>query len=874
MQILVAEQLIKQTKNKRMQTNVVAQIYSEIDTLTKLSNNGYNTLKKYLENQNGKELKGSENVYKYRLRSGDRIFYTWASKLSYLKNTVEDTLVVFEYSKHDQQGRVKLPPRQDMMLGKDIVNVFSDFEITAEDLADMSIEDISAIVDIFNDNYHNSHAFYVINPKDFQDRDPDVIDVHLSEEQNQYIDEYFAKRSPLLILGGAGTGKTIMATHILNDYVKTSATVSGVYLTQSRELLSKVKEKFEYISKMESDRNNIDQYSNRVEFRNLNDFCRNALNLSESNLVRADEFFCFLDANPDILIVMKRKNIYPMDLWTEIRGTIKGGLDESGKRFVAKDRQQYSGPVISVLDKIKVLEWQDGRHIIGIKKMNETELTVALKNIYIDSEEIFSDAKALYHELSEYFGGIDYSLSLMPKVNYLSLKEELTTLAAEHREFAYEVTEKYQQWLGQERFDENDLVCKYMLLVGNDVAKVDMVVVDEIQDYSELQISLMKKMVHNEAEFVMAGDTHQIINPTSFSERRMQIFFQEQMREVQLKKNFRCQREIVNMANGLSRMRSTMIAKDKRANIVEEATASGEIPRMLKYSEDNIKSLLTTVMNYPGVAILVPNKEVKKTLIEMVGTTAYSKCPDFIWTVADIKGMEYPYVICYNMISSFQSIWSIISESKARKQSRYRYYFNLFYVAITRAQKYLCFVEQKKDLHFYKNLQQEINVKLPEIRRFSETDLWIDQLENNEEAWIRQAKRYESSGNYEQAIENYSKAGIVGRDISRCQMKLLFEKYQYEEALKIALVLEDEDMADCILMELDTESYVGMIANIWRNPLLLSRKNGYQKGTLVQLVNYIYEDEADKELIISNIIKSIDDSMLDRMNNLYSIYEV
>ena len=72
-----------------------------------------------------------------------------------------------------------------------------------------------------------------------------------------------------------------------------------------------------------------------------------------------------------------------------------------------------------------------------------------------------------------------------------------------------------------------------MLYVGNDVSKVDMVVVDEIQDYSELQISLMKRMVNNESEFIMAGDTHQIINPTSFSERRMQIFFKEQMKEVQ-----------------------------------------------------------------------------------------------------------------------------------------------------------------------------------------------------------------------------------------------------------------------------------------------------------------------------------------------------
>jgi tetratricopeptide (TPR) repeat protein len=223
------------------------------------------------------------------------------------------------------------------------------------------------------------------------------------------------------------------------------------------------------------------------------------------------------------------------------------------------------------------------------------------------------------------------------------------------------------------------------------------------------------------------------------------------------------------------------------------------------------------------------------------------------------------------MISEFQSTWSIIFEKLARKQSRYRYYFNLFYVAITRAQRYLCFVEQKKDLEFYKDLQQASSINLQEIRKFSEVDLWINQLENNEEAWTRQAKRYEDSGNYEQAIDNYRKAGIVGRDIQRCQMKLLFERHQYEEALTIALVLEDKDMTDYILMEIDNKTDIGMLAHIWRNPLSLSKSNGYQQGMITQLIHSIYKNDCDKELIMTNIIKGIDDSMLDRMNNLYSV---
>ena len=192
MKILVLDNLKKQlTKGKsQMSPAVATKVSQEIELLESINSDGQHSLAAYLKNQNGKKMKGSEHVYKYRLTDGDRILYTYGKYLDYIRDKDKDSVVIISYSKHDDQGDIKIPSKQDYRSGEDFVKNFSDYDITAQDLADMQIDDLSIFEEIFSENFTNSHTIFVLSSQEYADIDPDTIDVYLSDEQAVYIDDY------------------------------------------------------------------------------------------------------------------------------------------------------------------------------------------------------------------------------------------------------------------------------------------------------------------------------------------------------------------------------------------------------------------------------------------------------------------------------------------------------------------------------------------------------------------------------------------------------------------------------------------------------------------------------------------------------------
>ncbi len=117
-----------------------------------------------------------------------------------------------------------------IVVGEKVFQVFNDLEITTDDLEAMDASELESVLEIFDKDYMIAHSFYMIDPNDYEDRDPDVLDVYLSDEQNEKIEAYLKKPNPLMIIGGAGTGKTIMATHLLNSVLLYNDDFVGGYL--------------------------------------------------------------------------------------------------------------------------------------------------------------------------------------------------------------------------------------------------------------------------------------------------------------------------------------------------------------------------------------------------------------------------------------------------------------------------------------------------------------------------------------------------------------------------------------------------------------------------------------------------------------------
>ncbi len=773
-EIIVLKQFYQKAHDNSQSEKAYKAICDEIKHLKELGKDK-KTLFSYLKNQNGKKLKGDKDKhqFKYRMNSGDRIFFTYGT---YIPNTPEEykeAIFIYAYSKHDDQDKQKFPEYT-----REIE------EVTEEDNRSLDIDDKVHFEDF---NYISQNSFFVFDenhmPQNLSDSD-----VYLSEEQGKIIDEYSQNPAPTLILGGAGTGKTVMELHLLHDYKSSNSEKKCIYFTQSDALLKKAEKKYEYIVSEAGE-----TVTDNVEFRNINDFCREYIlqktksSLSLENYV--SDLEDFLEKFCDDKLKIAKAGINKYDLWAEIRGTIKGGLDKDWHRYADFKMYDFKGDFVQKLEKNGLIE-RTGANKQTFKIKDPTS--------FANHKDKFAKYSEDFDTICKKLNCVDTSVHLQTKENYLQVSGENSTLQAEQRELIYDVAEKYQNWLKQtKKYDDNDLVLKTLEVGIEDKDKYDFVVIDEIQDYTELQIYVICQFAKSKNYIIMAGDEHQIINPTIFDESRLKALFynaEKQLSIKKLKKNFRCPKEIVEIANKSTELCRKMIAS--KGEEQEEARFTSRKPFFVDYEVNSFNKMLENLLKKPNTVLLVANEAERQSIINNFGKEKYNSYNfPLISTVAEIKGMEYKYVVCYNLISDFADRWNEIREGQAKKQTRYRYYFNLFYVGITRSLQYLCVIENEKN-PFFDTFEKDNLCDFEHISSTDEAILFINQLGADSSDWLSMAKKEFDAGNYEKAktlLKNVS-IGNEERDEldAKCDIHIFVENKEYEKAAKLALIWNDD----------------------------------------------------------------------------------
>jgi len=386
---------------------------------------------------------------------------------------------------------------------------------------------------------------------------------------------------------------------------------------------------------------------------------------------------------------------------------------------------------------------------------------------------------------------------------YLSLADEDCIFSKEERIKIYTIAEKYQSWLETEnKFDENDLArtMLIMLFTGKLKPIYDYIMVDEVQDLSELQIYLLLSLKRNQANFndyFFSGDIHQMINPTyfSFSRLRMPFHYQQVDNELQiLEKNYRSQAHIVRLSNKMGELCKTYIgAKDNFSAIPLQKV--GKLPFWLMPSSDNRHQLFSVLQRSDRkyAIIVVPNEVEKQRIKKEMGTA------ERIFTVQEIKGLEYDYVVCVNMLTPFLSEWQDIMGGLGKKNAKYRYYFNIFYVALTRAKRNLCIYEDTIEHPLLTQIQEF----LQPIALFDPITMDLVRRANRQEV-LNDARNQERLGNYDQAMQGYAESNDqIG--VLRCEGKNFQEKGLYFEATKCFLAAGENDEAWRLAEELEND---------------------------------------------------------------------
>ncbi len=325
------------------------------------------------------------------------------------------------------------------------------------------------------------------------------------------------------------------------------------------------------------------------------------------------------------------------------------------------------------------------------------------------------DAALDAHTLFEEFRGV-ISASPLGPLNlsaYLALGPRQSLLGEQARTAAHTLFQRYRQWLSESNlFDLNLVAYDWKALAQ---PTYDFVVIDEVQDLTNVQLALVLACLKKPGEFLLCGDSNQIVHPNFFSWAAVRSLFwqglagqaaQRQNLSV-LKANFRNTQGVTELANTLLKIKQARFGSiDRESNyLVQSASQQQGTVTLVAAKESVLRDIDTRTRNSVHHAVVVLRDDDKAKAREHFRTP-------LVFSVHEAKGLEYRHVILYALVSGQREAFSELchgvtpddllvqelSYNRARDKGDkslelYKFYVNALYVAMTRAVESLVLVE-------------------------------------------------------------------------------------------------------------------------------------------------------------------------------------
>ena len=370
------------------------------------------------------------------------------------------------------------------------------------------------------------------------------------------------------------------------------------------------------------------------------------------------------------------------------------------------------------------------------------------------------DAHKLFEEFRGVLTGPAIDTPYLSREDYRNLGVRQSLFAGDVREQVYGLFEKYLDFLQTNKlYDCNIISQQYLTRV---TPQYDFVVVDEVQDLTNIQLLLILKSLRLAGEFVLCGDANQIVHPNFFSWSKLKSLFFEQEGLVSaqdalhiLHANYRNASLITNVANRILKLKHARFGSvDKESNFLVKSVGKQQGSLQLLESHPSvIQKLDASTARSTKFAVVVLHQEQKAQASKLFNTP-------LVFSIQEAKGLEYDSIILYNFVSGEEkayreiargvdaSLLDVDSLVYARAKSKvdksleiYKFYINSFYVAITRA---VC------NLYIIEDVLSHPLLTLLDLTRFT-GELSIDAQQSTQEEWQQEARRLELQGKQEQA---------------------------------------------------------------------------------------------------------------------------
>ena len=479
----------------------------------------------------------------------------------------------------------------------------------------------------------------------------------LNKEQEELVTK---ENDNIIIQGVAGSGKTNICIDRIVYAAARRYRGKILYSTYSHALLQDTKNKVSLFN------SNIKDFAQKLKDKKVQFIGKNKKVAIENRL----GIWLDVDAEENIIKALQ-------DISTYLETKVDYMLIEDLYNSIQKSNKEFDNEKEFVNTYLKNIKNYNLKS--NIDKISHISYEVIYKEIY---GLIFGYAK-------------DGTLDIISLDEYIDLRKESFTKQV--ATIIYMIAKDYQKYQEQKGIIDNNIASRYILSKANSIDKYSLCVLDEVQDFTQINLNMFKSISY---KMFCVGDALQMINPAyfSFAYLKRLMFENNYINVTELKNNYRNSKKIEKIVDNLSELNIEQFGT--HSFVLRGKSVDDDMLAKVIYVNDG--NFQETIKNkaYSDVSIVVGSKEKKQELRKILPKQE-------ILTISEIKGLERNFVILLDILSDNYQKWdvlrrTIISKKKAEENSVYRYYFNLFYVGLTRAKQNL-FVIEKKQIELFKD---------------------------------------------------------------------------------------------------------------------------------------------------------------------------
>lgn len=311
-------------------------------------------------------------------------------------------------------------------------------------------------------------------------------------------------------------------------------------------------------------------------------------------------------------------------------------------------------------------------------------------------------------------------------------------------EFVFDLAEAYRREIAEKGALELNLACAACKAPA--VPDYSLTILDEVQDFTEVQLAFFRS---RSVKLFCVGDASQMVNPAYFSFARLKdLLYRKDVTDVEeLSYNYRNSPAIASVVASLSDLNRRTFGVHGFV-LSAEAVSSEEGAFAVSFKTADFAKKIAGERT-DGFTVVVASAAEKEALRALLPTKE-------ILTVSEIKGLERDTVVLYNVLSSNADKFERLARTEidrktADENSLYRYYFNLFYVGVSRARRHLFVAEDRSiplfEEFFRQNFRPLSTAQAVEKLRSTVGSTLLDQ-----EEYKRRAAEFTRLGQYDNAV--------------------------------------------------------------------------------------------------------------------------